>query len=222
MKGQITLLTTTLFFIFLSLQSFAQPTINEKYKRDAAFEAIKEMKYQGVLVVRLRTNHVKVKALENTLANQDLKAGKRKRIQSMLDETLTKQNIMNQAMAKSFLDSFKFCPVYLSYDTSAKSLSAGMKKGIFLNREMQIDPSISIPDSAIVFVAYYHEKSGEYPTDGLMIRKLNKKLEEPFPHFTAVRESFVNDINAPRMRKAIYILDYKLRSLFARADKKSK
>jgi hypothetical protein len=205
----------------INVLTFAQPSINEKYKREAAFEAIKEMKYQGVLVVRLKTNHVKVKALENTL-NQDLKDGKRKRIQSILDETLTKQNIMNQAMAKGFLDSFKFCPVYLSYDTSAKSLSAGMKKGIFLNREMQIDPSISIPDSAIVFVAYYHEKSGEYPTDGLMIRKLNKKLEEPFPNFTAVRESFVNDINAPRMRKAIYILDYKLRSLFARADKKSK
>jgi hypothetical protein len=208
-----------IFLLALCHFAAAQPTFNDKANREEAFLAVKEMRYGGVLVVRLKTNHIKIKSLQRELSNPNLKPGKRKRIQGILDETISRKDAINTTMANAFLDSFRFCPVYLSYDTSANTLKTA-KNGIFLNRDLQIDPTISIPDTANIFIAYYHEKSGDYPSDGLMIRRLSKTLNEPFPHYTAIKESFINEMNTPRLRKVIVILDDKLGKLLARAEKR--
>ena len=210
-------LSLLLFLLALCRFAIAQPTFNEKANREEAFLAVKEMKYGGVLVVRLKTNHIKIKSLQRELSNPNLKPGKRKRIQGILDETITRKDAINSTMANAFLDSFSFCPIYLCYDSSANTLKSA-KTGIFLNRDLQIDPTISIPDTSNIFIAYYHEKSGDYPTDGLMIRRLSKTLNEPFPHYTAIKESFINEMNTPRLRKVIVILDDKLGKLLARAE----
>ena len=208
-----------LFLLALCHFAVAQPTFNEKANREEAFLAVKEMKYGGVLVVRLKTNHIKIKSLQRELSNPNLKPGKRKRIQGILDETITRKDAINSTMANAFLDSFSFCPVYLSYDTSANTLK-NTKTGIFLNRDFQIDPTVSIPDTANIFIAYYHEKSGDYPSDGLMIRRLSKTLNDPFPHYSAIKESFINEMNTPRLKKVIFILDDKMGKLLARAEKR--
>ena len=206
--------------IFLSVKLFAQPTFKSKDNRLESFEAVKEMKYGGVLVVRLKTNYVKIRALEKELTNPNISASKKKRLQTILVETISRRDALNETMAKTFLDSFSFCPVYLSYDSSANSLKNGLRKGIFLNSSLQIDADISIPDTAKIFIAYYHEKSGNYPSDGLMIRRLGSELADPFPHYTAVKESFLNEQNTPRLRKVILMLDKRLRELLARAEKR--
>ena len=211
-----------LIILFLSNYLFAQPTFKSKDNRLESFEAVKDMKYNGVLIVRLKTNYVKISALEKELSNTAIKPTRKKRIQGILAETIERRDAINETMAATFLDSFSFCPVYLSYDTSANSLKNGIRKGIFLNDSLQIDPDISIPDTAKVFIAYYHDKSGNYPSDGLMIRKLLSELAEPFPHYTAVKESFLNDVNTPKLRKVILVLDNRLRSLLARAEKREK
>jgi hypothetical protein len=206
--------------IFLSVKLFAQPTFKSKDNRLESFEAVKEMKYGGVLVVRLKTNYVKIRALEKELTNPNISASKKKRLQTILVETISRRDALNETMAKTFLDSFSFCPVYLSYDSSANSLKNGLRKGIFLNSSLQIDADISIPDTAKIFIAYYHEKSGNYPSDGLMLRRLGSELADPFPHYTAVKESFLNEQNTPRLRKVILMLDKRLRELLARAEKR--
>jgi hypothetical protein len=206
--------------IFLSVKLFAQPTFKSKDNRLESFEAVKEMKYGGVLVVRLKTNYVKIRALEKEHTNPNISASKKKRLQSILVETISRRDALNETMAKTFLDSFSFCPVYLSYDSSANSLKNGLRKGIFLNSSLQIDADISIPDTAKIFIAYYHEKSGNYPSDGLMLRRLGSELADPFPHYTAVKESFLNEQNTPRLRKVILMLDKRLRELLARSEKR--
>jgi hypothetical protein len=218
---RIALSLNCLFLLFFPICLFAQPTFKSKDKKLESFEAVKEMKYSGVLVVRLKTNYVKICALEKELSNPALKAAKKKRIQGILAETINRRDALNETMAAAFLDSFSFCPVFLSYDTSANSLKNGIRKGIFLNNSLQIDPDISIPDTAKVFIAYYHDKSGNYPSDGLMVRKLRSELNEPFPHYTAVKESFLNEINTPKLRKVILVLDNRLRRLLARAEKRA-
>lgn len=210
-----------LIFILLIFKSVsAQPVIHEKIHRDEAFHAVKELKYNGVLVVRLETSHVKIKAFENNLKNPKLKPAAQKRIQSFLDDTKERNLIINRNLMTAFRDSFNFCPVYFCYDSSAASLKNGLRKNIFLNGELAFDSSIEIPDTANIFVIYYHEKSGNYPTDGLMMRKLSKTLNEPFPVYTPVRESFVNEVNSPRIRRSVYGLDDRLRKLLARAEKR--
>lgn len=218
---RIVLSISGLFLLLFSNSLFAQPRFKSKDNRLESFEAVKEMKYSGVLVVRLKTNYVKIKALEKELSNPGIKAAKKKRIQAILTETLNRRDALNETMATAFRDSFSFCPVYLSYDTSANSLKNGLRKGIFLNDSLQINQEISIPDTAKIFIAYYHDKSGNYPSDGLMIRKQLTELAEPFPHFTPVKESFLNDVNTPKLRRVILVLDNKLRILLARAEKRS-
>ena len=213
--------TSLLIILMMMFQGVsAQPVIHEKIHRDEAFQAVKELKYNGALVVRLETSHVKIKAFENNLKNPKLKPAARKRIQSFLDDTRERNEIINRNLMNAFSDSFNFCPVYFCYDSSAGTLKNGARKNIFLNKELAFDSSVEIPDAANIFVIYYHEKSGNYPTDGLMMRRLNKVLEEPFPAYTPVRESFVNEVNSPRIRRVVYGLDDRLRKLLARAEKR--
>ncbi len=185
-----------------------------------AFAAVKEMKENGVLLVRLDSKDTKIKVYERALADSKLNDKKRRRLQGELDATIKRRDIINTAIAQSFSDSFDFCPVFICFDTSSNTLKAGLKKGIFFNRDISPAPDISIPDSAAIFVVYFHEKSGQYPTDGLILRRLRGILEEPFPKYTAIRESFINDINSPRISRAAAGMNRRLHRLYERALKK--
>jgi hypothetical protein len=210
------ILIISLFII--QFQAFAQTASD----RDRAFIAVSDLKENGVLIVRLDTKDVKIKVFQRALAASTLKEKKRKRIQKMLDETINEKDAINLAMASAFRDSFSFCPVFICFDTSSNSLKAGIKKGIFYDTDLNPAPELTLPDSASIFVVYYHERSGEYPSDGLILRKLRGLVEEPFPKFTAIRESFVYNINTPRIAKAAIQIDRRLQRLYNRADEKIK
>lgn len=204
--------------IVLFLSTFGQAQIPPKYAVQAALKEAKLMKEKGVLILRLETAHTKIKMLKRALAKKDLKKRKRKRLQGMLDETVLRKDKFNQAIVETMMDTFDFCPVYISFDTSARVLKAGARSGIFYREDLKKDEQISIPDTAEIYILYFHEKSGKYPSNGLIIRKLKSNLDDPFPHFTAVRESFVNDINTPRVRRAIPQIQNRLRRLYKKAS----
>lgn len=210
-----------LLFILLVITSFTelQSQIPDKQARDEALIATKLLKEQGVLVLRLETALPKIQMLERSLRS-DLKPRKRRRAEAMLKETIQRRDKINKAIVQSFSDTFDFCPVYISFDTSAKTLRNGARAGIFYDKDLQKVTNISIPDSAAIFVLYYHEKSGKYPYDGLLLRKLESTLTDPFPHYTPIRESFIYEINTPRIRKAIPRLQQRLKRLYQKALKK--
>lgn len=208
----------SLLILLIPFYSFAQSSAD----RARAFLAAKEMKENGVLIVRLDSKDIKIKTLQRALASSSLKDKKRQRTQAMLDETIRRRDAINHAMAQSFSDSFSFCPVFICFDTSSNSLKAGLRRGIFFDKMLQPAPNAILPDSANIFVVYYHEKSGEYPFDGLILRRLRAVLEEPFPKFTAIRESFVYDINTPRIRRAANQMERRLQRLYAKAEEKIK
>jgi hypothetical protein len=211
-----------LLILTIALISYFSATaqIPPQYAVREAVKEAKRMKEEGVLVIRLETAHTKVKMLERALTNENLKKRKRKRLQMMLDETVLKRDKMNQAIVETIRDTFDFCPYYISYDTSAADLKEGKRSGIFYNTELEKDENISIPDSAEIYILYYHEKSGNHPSDGLIIRRLKSTLSAPFPDFTAIRESFINDINTPRVRRAIPQIQNRLRRLYKKAMEK--
>ena len=207
-----------ILFFSIHYQSFAQSC----YDRDRAFLAVKEMKEKGVLRIRLDTKDIKIKTYQRALAFSKLKEKKRKRIQKMLDETISERDAINLTMVKGFQDSFSFCPVFICFDTSSNTLKAGVRKGIFYDKNLKKAPEIELPDSASIFVVYYHDRSGDYPSDGLILRRLRGLLEEPFPKFTAIRQSFVYDINTPRIAKAAIQIDRRLQRLYNRSESKIK
>jgi len=186
-----------------------------KEKKEFAFSSIKELK-DGAIVVRLKTNHRKIKILENTLKSPKLTEQQRKRHQRILNNTVNTRDQLNQAIGDMFLDSFAFCPIYLMYDTSSLDLTKGVRKGIFLNEKKQLDTSITLNENH-VFLVNYKRSGSDFPFDVLRLRKLKEKLEDPFPYFVSLRESWIDAVNTPRAEKSVEILDKRLHKFYGQA-----
>ncbi|MGH1335639.1 MAG: hypothetical protein ACRBFS_05880 [Aureispira sp.] len=187
-----------------------------KDRQDFASRSVQELKNNGAIVLRLRTNHRKLSIMERTLNNPNLTAGQRKRHQAIFDATIERRDAFNESLKSSFTKNFKFCPVYVMYDTSSKALASGVREGIFLNAKGVTDPSIKLGEQH-VFIASFKDRGADFPYDILRLQRLEEKLEEPFPYYVAIRESWVNDINSSRAGKAVVQLDKKLVVFLGRA-----
>jgi hypothetical protein len=186
-----------------------------KEKKEYAFNSIKELK-DGAMVVRLKTNQRKIEIIERNLRNTKLSKGQRKRQAAILAGTLQRRDEFNKAIGAMFLDSFDFCPVYLMYDTCSRALNKGVREGLFLGKNKEVDPSIKIKE-ANIFIVNYKERGAEFPYDVLRVRKLKEKLEDPFPYYVALRASWINQINTPRASRAVRHLNRKFYSFYRRA-----
>lgn len=212
MKNTIMMLAGILLLTQVSIAQ--RPDIQLPKERKAfAEKSILELK-DGVLVVRLKTNQRKIAALQAVANNPKLKEKQRQRHQKMLDNTIATRDAMNSAIANMFLDSFSFCPVYVMYDTSTKSLSNGTRQGIFLNDKLQPDASIALPTDKSIFLVNYKKKSASFPFDVLIMRGLKERLEDPFPYYIPLRASWINNVNTPRAAKSVIQLEKKLKRFY--------
>lgn len=187
-----------------------------KERQDFSARSIQELKNNGAIVLRLKTFHKKLAILERTLQSQELSPAQKKRHQAIYEATIRRRDAFNESLKSSFSKSFEFCPVYVMYDTSSKPLASGVRKGIFLNEQGEVDPTIELGEKH-VFIASFKEKGATFPYDVLYVQRLEEKLCEPFPYNVPIRESWVNDINAPRAAKAVEQLDKKLAIFLERA-----
>jgi hypothetical protein len=188
-----------------------------KERQDFASQSIQELKESGAIVLRLKTYHRKLSILEKTLSNSQLKTAQRRRYQKIYDGVVGRRDAFNESLKHSFTKNFTFCPVYVMYDTCSKELKNGVRTGIFLNEKGELDSSIQL-DEKHVFVAHFKERGADFPFDVLRVQRLEEKLDEPFPYYVAIRESWVNDINSPRAAKAVVQLDKKFSTFLERAQ----
>ena len=187
-----------------------------KDRQDFAARSIQELKNNGAVVLRLRTNHRKLSIMKRTLSSTQLTPGQRKRQQAIFDATIRRRDAFNESLKSSFTRNFKFCQVYIMYDTSSKDLANGAREGIFLNASGEMDPSIKLKEQH-VFIASFKDRGADFPYDILRLQRLEERLEEPFPYYVPIRESWVNDINSSRAGKAVEQLDKKLAIFLGRA-----
>lgn len=156
-----------------------------------AGKQIEQLK-KGVLLVRLRTS-------ENAIANLK-KAGNEK----MAATIQRQQKAANQRLMYAFNQEFKFCPVYFFYSTHSDKVLAGLPKGIFLNKDLEVDANIMLPDTNF-FVAevtelqQFREDSDPSRTSinaevtfrALVLRdKKFHQLAKPFPFFIKAASNF--------------------------------
>lgn len=180
-----------------------------KEKKSYAQASIIDLKERGAMVLRLRTDHRKIALLNQTLASDQLTPQQRKHHENLLEGTLRRRDGFNQALYSAFTRTFDFCPVYVIYDTSTTHLKAGKRAGFFLNEKQAVDPSIELKESAI-FLVNFKDKSAEFPYDVLRVRRLEEKLEEPFPYVVPIRASWLRKMNSPRAAKSVELLQNKL------------
>ena len=187
----------------------------QKEKKSNSQKAVVDLK-NGVLVLRLKTNHRKIAILEQNAKSTRLSQKQRDRYKRILDGTIQRRDQFNSALISALMDSFSFCPVQVIFDTSTTSLRKGLRKGIFLSKDMKIDPMQSIDPQTPVFLLNFQENNSRFPFDILVIQRLSEKLTEPFPYFVEVRESWINDVNTPGAIRAAARLDRKLWKYYER------
>jgi hypothetical protein len=177
---------------FLPAQGFDSTTENYdtvgyKNRRSFAAESIRELK-GGILVVRLSTNNRKLTELERLANNAELKASNREKFSSMAETVKAETRLENRQLMEAFAEKYTFSEVLFMYDTSIQALKNGVRKGIFLNGNLEPDPSLSLADEQWL-MAYYGEpiSSGKTFVEGLVIsdRKLDM-MPDPFPSFVGM------------------------------------
>ena len=159
-----------------------------KRRKVIAVWQINELK-EGAVVVRLKNNKL--------LLDQLKKTGK----EGMAEKKVLEQYAINKNTMMAYKDFLVFCKVYFIYSNSSDSLLNGARSGIFLDTNLNIDPSIEMKEkfyllaerdygynSSIGFVA---EDSARIVTEkGNAVRQMavvlkNKyghQLKSPFPY----------------------------------------
>jgi len=186
-------------------------------ERWQAYEAIHNLKDDGILIVRLDTRTRKLAALDAVLANPNLKDGQRKRAERQRDFTIEDRDETNAVMGEFFRDSFRFAPIYFVYDTNSHHLGTETMVDHLVDwngKRFESATVDSIPQKHI-FLVDYRVGGGTYPYDVLLMRRLEEKLVEPFPTHVPVRSSFVNNKYAV-LEKSIQRLDSRLYQFYER------
>ena len=197
-----------LFFIFSCSEYFCQrdnSVYNDKdYKNKEQFEKylkrrkivgnwqINQLK-TGALVIKLKTN--------KKLIEQLTKSGNTK-----LAESKTLENaIVNKCIMMAFKDKFTFCKLYFMFSHFNDSLLAGVRKGIFLDSNLVIDPTIEMTEKFYIIGEKdraYNSSIGFVPEDSarfarekgnstgvefvaVLKNKYGHQLKKPFPYVCA-------------------------------------
>lgn len=150
---------------------------------DRAETAIRNLA-EGVLVIRLESNRKKIEKLTELLAQKDLSAKNRKNLQRQLDETLAETKERNILLMNNFVEIYNFSEVLFTYDFATEKLSAGEQEGYFLNRDLEIDPTLSLSDRKYLTLRFgTTDMATTSGIEGLIIT--DDKLQDlttPFPY----------------------------------------
>lgn len=172
--------------LFCGLNVYAQE-LSYSERKAIAHEAIKELK-EGTLVLRLKSKQTKLVALNDLLAKEGLSAKERNNIEKRIETTISERDAYNKSLVDAFEDKFTFAEVYYMYDTASIALKSGVREGIFLNNNLQLDPSIIIPEGAF-FVAKTGTTNSTSTTGVeaviIMDGQFND-LQRPFPYYVRV------------------------------------
>lgn len=150
---------------------------------------IKQLK-SNALVVRLKTNKLAINAL---IKNGDTRAAEKKRVETLI----TDLNIY-----KAFQKNYKFSKVYFLFSDYTDSLLNGVRKNIFLDSNLHIDPSIEMTENFYLIgepdyiynssIGYVKEDSARYQRESgstnqfapiILKNKYGHQLKSPFPYY---------------------------------------
>ena len=184
--------TSSLFFLFfLTVQIFAQTNttdysnaLPEETRIAIAKSALKKLKDKSTtLIVRLPSNNKKMLELERLAQSKTLEPQKAKRMQEILVTTRTMTPAFNTRLMTSFYENYDFSEVLFIHDTASISLKNGVTSGIFLNKRVQTDPSITLKTTEylILHIDYDGFPEAMNINDFDVLDMQLKKLPKPFP-----------------------------------------
>ena len=151
-----------------------------KRRKVIAVWQINELK-EGAIVVRLKNNKL--------LIEQLLKSGK----EEMAEKKVREQYAINKNTMMAYRDYLVFCKVYFIYSNSSDSLLDGARKGIFLDTNLNIDPSMEMKEKFYLLaerdygynssIGFVREDSARMVTEkGNAVRQMSVVLKNKYGH----------------------------------------
>jgi hypothetical protein len=180
-----------LFILFaLQVPAWAQgdTLLRSEDQKAIAVEQAEQLQ-QGALVVRLKTK------------SRNISAYREAGLDEVADRIKEEQRIENNYIVRSFIEYFDFAPVYFIFTSYTDSLLGGVRKGIFLDQNLEIVDSILMDESFFLFAergpvdrkVYVDDRdlskgftydSNPTITDALVIRDSDlNQLFSPFPYY---------------------------------------
>lgn len=178
----------TIAFLLLLLTAwplaYAQGQPTEESFREAQIRVAREQiqaLHDGVLVVRIATNHRKIQILQRLAQDHPRNERHRKQLNRAL---ALRDSILYNTM-DAYQQHYTFSRILFMPDTAARSLlKDGVTSGIFYNQDGRIDPSIQLDDPHF-FLSYLGTPpiaSSSGKRSVLIANHHNQVLEAPFPY----------------------------------------
>lgn len=175
-----------LMLVLIPITTQAQE-LTKVERTEKAKQAIEDLE-GGTLVLRLKSKNNKISKLEELMASPTIKDETKNKLRKELENTIDERNRYNLSLTNAFEEHYKFSDIYYIYDTASLSLKKGARSGIFLNKNLELDPSISIPDGTFFVIRTgTTDSSTTTGVEALVIMDQNlKDLVRPFPYYVRV------------------------------------
>ena len=178
----------SLFILFISLAFIAPLIAQQDNKIERSISTIKKIK-DGVLVIRLASKNNKVKELNRLIASPDISAKTKQNLEKNLHETVSEIKGFNTKVYYGFTEVYNFSEVLFMYDTATISLKKGIQQGYFLDKNLNVDPSISLKNRSFALLRYGSTNPDQ--TSGLeafvVMDDQFKDLTKPFPYYVNLK-----------------------------------
>jgi hypothetical protein len=177
----------SLFILFFTAaQGWSQLSpVDVEQRRERAEQAIRELK-DGMLIIRLDSHRKKITALKEAIAREQPGSALRSRLEEDLKITIADKDKWNKALVDAFSNGYTFSEFLVMYDSSTFTLQEGVRSGIFLDENLEVDPDIELTEE-VYYILDWEENDRQSAAGqrGLVFSdKDYRKLEPPFPYFT--------------------------------------
>ena len=121
---------------------------NNVPKDERSENAIRKLYDGGVLIVRLPSKSNKLKAIDDEIKKYANDTRYTQHLEKLRSETLTKVTTFNVRVSTAMNAFYSFSKVYYMYDTSVVTLKNGALSGIFFDKDLKYNASLSIENKA--------------------------------------------------------------------------
>jgi hypothetical protein len=135
----------------------------------------------GALIVLLRSDSKRLRQLDILSRSEEYSENQQQIVLGKIKKIKKEKRLENQALIEGFQTRYIFSEVYFAYDSSLTSIQNGVRKGIFLDKNLTFDNTIKVATGSIHFCRYgLVSKSQE--KEGLIVTNFeNVKINAPFP-----------------------------------------
>lgn len=169
-------LLTTLFLVALLSIAVSAQSERHDLKKESVLQQLAQLQ-KGSLVVRLSSNHRKITELERLANSPDANEKSKARFKKMLEQTRTETRQEGLDVMKAFANNYNFSKVLFMYDTASVQLKKGVMGGYFLNKDLEVDPSIQLENDNWLLIYFRHES----PASFMLLDQEFEAVQHPFP-----------------------------------------